>query len=203
MRTTDDIDLFRSFWLASEGEVTGPYTLEQISEMWRSGRIYATAQACEVDFDTWFPITDLRRDFPDIMSTGRSVVASTKIAIPPQDFHQVHQGVYRVLALFFGQVGVHHFYAGEIEFGLWKAGLFIVGLVIALSGLGIGFLGWIILIALGLWVLVDVIDGYTPPADRAARYQSKTSAERVAARQPFMYGLFFALLAIILLVLFA
>lgn len=198
MKMTDEIDLSRMFWISSQGETTGPFTLEQISEMWRCGRIYATAQACEVDTVIWFPITNLKRDFSELMSTGRTVVLSTS-APQKSDLESVHVGIYRVLAVLLGHIGVHNFYSGDVTAGIWKIGLMALGMLLVFSGSSVFVLfGAIFLLILVVWIVVEVVNGPTRPddkVDRAARWV-KTEAEKREARQPLMYLAFFALLII-------
>jgi hypothetical protein len=160
MHITDDVDLYRTFWVSSQGEINGPFTLEQIGEMWRSGRIYATAQACEVGSEIWFPVTNLRRDFPELMATGRTSAPPPQRVTIKEPVNPVNVGVYRVLAILLGHIGVHDFYAGYVAAGIWKIGLLLLSFFLLSSGTSIFILfGSIFLFGLVAWILYDLIKG--------------------------------------------
>ena len=190
MNTTDDIDLYRTFWVSSApGSVTGPFTLEQIGGMWRAGQIYATAQICEEGASDWQPVTTLRRDFPEIMSTGMRSAPATIVSDRPA-LPVTHPGTYRVLAILLGHIGVHNFFAGEVAAGIWKIGLMGLGLMLIWSGVSVFLVfGAIFWLGLGAWIVYDLIRGPLDPNDAGQRYEApaKDPAERVKARQPVMY----------------
>lgn len=160
MNITDDIDLYRAFWVSSSpGSVTGPFTLEQIGGMWRAGQLYATAQICEEGASDWHPVTTLRRDFPEIMSTGRTVSMPVTVSNKATGEKDFHVGTYRVLGLLFGTMGVHNFFAGEICPGLVKLLLFAVGGSVWLFDPHLALFGLMVLLVSAVMALIEVING--------------------------------------------
>ena len=162
MNTTDDIDLYRTFWVSSApGSVTGPFTLEQIGGMWRAGQLYATAQICEDGSSDWQPVTTLRRDFPEIMATGRKVSAPVTVSGRTKGKNDFHVGTYRVLGLIFGTMGIHNFFAGEIGAGVLKLVLFSVGAFLLTFGDVAALAGMALLLVSGVIAWVEVLNGQT------------------------------------------
>lgn len=56
-----------------------------------------------------------------------------------------------LLCFFLGSFGIHHFYAGKVGLGITQLLLTIVGFITAVFG------GFVLNIAVGIWVLVDFI----------------------------------------------
>lgn len=138
-----------TFWISQQaGAVDGPYELDQLGHLYRSGSIVATAQVCEVGKEEWRPISELRRCFPAAFS-GASPA--------PSSGRDYNVGVYRLLALFFGFIGVHNFYAGEVASGFWK--FLFVFLAAAFSSVAPP-LSTILVILLFVWVIVEIANGH-------------------------------------------
>jgi TM2 domain protein len=57
-----------------------------------------------------------------------------------------------VLAFFFGTFGVHNFYLGYTKRGAYQLGLAIAGIVLSIVVIGV-----FLIIAAGIWALVDFI----------------------------------------------
>ncbi|TXI62205.1 TM2 domain-containing protein [Mycolicibacterium mageritense] len=77
-----------------------------------------------------------------------------------------------LLQLFFGFLGLGRFYLGYTGIGMTQLGLWIVGLLMLFLGWLLLFvfsiIGFMILIALGIWVLIEaimMIAGAIPDAD--------------------------------------
>lgn len=155
MNTTDQVDLMRTFWLSqSGGGSTGPYTLEQIGSMFRSGAIYATATVCEEGGNSWFPVTHLRSQYPDVFAGFRVTAQQSKTIVPKGP---VNVGVYRVLGLLLGCIGAHNFYAGELAAGIWKLLLLVAAILASAISL---FASAAILLAVALWAFTEIIQGH-------------------------------------------
>jgi hypothetical protein len=45
-----------NYYLFDQGEQRGPYSLEQVGEMWRAGLITAEAQICQAGDEDWQPV---------------------------------------------------------------------------------------------------------------------------------------------------
>jgi|GEM_PF-2789143 len=157
MNEYDDIDLSRMYFLTTAtGATDGPISLKEIGARFQRGDIYPTAKVCEVGGEQWQSVSNLRREFPAIMS-GR-------MSMPPQEpvragalREPVSQGIYRLLALFFGGLGAHNFYGAELGAGFTKLGLLLALIIMDLAGWS--FLAGAILISLAVWVLIDLVRG--------------------------------------------
>lgn len=164
MNAPDPVDLMRQFWLAGAGEAPrGPYTLEQIGVMFRSGAVYATAQVCEDGDSAWRPVTDLRREFPAVFAGG---AAAPRPAPPVAPAYNA--GVFRVLALLLGFIGGHNFYAGDVGAGLVKLLCLVVSALAPVLAGELGLvLSWGIFIVVLLVLVLELIRGESIPSSKA------------------------------------
>jgi TM2 domain-containing membrane protein YozV len=162
MTALDPVDSMRQFWIAFAGEEpSGPYTLDQVGAMFRSGQIYATAQVCEEGESAWRPVTNLRREFPSAFSAP----AAPRIAAPVAQAY--HPGVFRILALFFGIIGAHNFYVGDVAAGLLKLLLLFVCVAAPVLAGPFGVvLSWILALAALVVLVVEIIRAESLPATR-------------------------------------
>jgi hypothetical protein len=160
MNHIDEIDLARVYFLStSDGLESGPHTLRSIGESFRRGDIYPTARVREEGTENWMPITDLRRQFPGLMSASSTRPSSVVIQGPTHP--PAHPGIYRILALFFGYLGAHNFYAGEVALGISKLALgSLATLILLASNSDFALLvGSALFLTLFTWVIVELIRG--------------------------------------------
>lgn len=157
MNTPDSVDLLRTFWLADPGgQARGPFTLEQIAGMFRSGAIYATAVICEVGTESWRPVTELRREFSALFTGVR---AASVASVPVQKSAGYNVGTYRVLALLLGGIGAHNFYASEVGPGILKLVLLAAGGLFSMIGeLGL-VISWLIAAVVLVIVVIELCEG--------------------------------------------
>lgn len=163
MSTPDSVDLLRTFWLADPGgETRGPFTLDQVAGMFRSGAIYATAVVCEVGTESWRPVTDLRREFSGLF-TGVQAAPAPSIEAPKSSAYNV--GIYRVLALLLGGIGAHNFYASEVGPGIIKLVLLVASAAFAaVDEIGV-VISWLIAAVLLVLVLIELCQGHSVAHD--------------------------------------
>jgi TM2 domain-containing membrane protein YozV len=148
-----------TYFLLINGQQNGPYTVNQMKAMWQTGSINVGTQYWQVGMSGWQPLANIRHfiEVPNAQgNTGNPIVinqvnqnAAYGFAAPPQAFMRStkSRGVYIVLGLFLGCLGIHNFYAGY-------AGKGIAQLLITL------FLGWFFGLGIfitGLWVLIEII----------------------------------------------
>jgi TM2 domain-containing membrane protein YozV len=167
MNQLDSIDLMREFWISQNGEVPGgPFTLEQIGSMWRSGAVYATAQVCESGSETWLPVTSLRRDFPAAFGAAAAVRNSSPVSAPVAASY--HPGIFRILLLVLGGLGGHNFYAGDVGAGLQKLFLLVVAVVAPILAGDLGLLlSWGIAVIVFIVLVIELIRGESIPSGRS------------------------------------
>jgi len=167
----DDIDLARNYWLSRDGgEVEGPFALEQLAGMWKSGLIYPTAKVCEDGTENWESITDVRRQFSGVMDASSHSVSTepARRVVEKGLMEEARQNpiVYLALALFFGMFGIHNFWAGEVGRGLVKVFGAVMGLVAVTSGMDVGFL---LLGVIAVWSLIEGIGGPVVISDQSEK----------------------------------
>lgn len=122
-------------------EQRGPFTLEQLQGMWRAGAVTMETNYWVEGFDEWMPletILELLQPSPQQHRSHTSYPAST-LRKPKS------RGVYIILGLLFGCLGIHNFYAGYV--GRGAAQLIIT---VLLSWTIIGLLLTVV------WALVEV-----------------------------------------------
>ena len=133
------------YYVLQNDETKGPYTLNQLRSMWGSGALTGNMRYCEEGYTDWLPLSDLQlmlepepqRLSPQsqrLIQDSGQLVRSTK-----------SRGIYIILGLFLGCLGIHNFYAGYHAKGA-------IQLIITIV------LGWLIigLVVTGLWALVDI-----------------------------------------------
>jgi TM2 domain-containing membrane protein YozV len=131
-------------------EKNGPYTLGQLQAMWRAGSITVDTQYWFDGQSEWMPLSTI---LELIEPQERSRMPQSYFAPPVQVVRATKsRGIYIILGLFLGFLGIHNFYAGY--YGRGAAQLIITVI-----------LGWFLigLVITGLWVLVEIftvkIDG--------------------------------------------
>ena len=146
-----------SYFLMLAGQQSGPYTVNQMKTMWQSGNINAGTHYWQTGMTGWQPLANIQHFLdapgghqahtPIVINQVNQNVAAYAPAYPQAMMRSTKsRGVYIVLGLFFGCLGVHNFYAGY-------GGRGAVQLLITL------FLGWIGIgfLITGLWALIEII----------------------------------------------
>ena len=100
------------YWLSiGDGKTYGPYTVEELLQHRREGRLGVTAQLCPEGGTTWIPATS-------ILEFGAVTGAPPTLPPPPPPFapnmdprakSKVAAGV---LGILLGALGIHNFYLG-------------------------------------------------------------------------------------------
>ena len=134
------------YYVSQNNQTKGPFTLNQMQAMWNSGTITGDLLYCEEGADTWFSLSDLQ-----------PMLEPAPPHSSPQTLRSIHQqpqlvrtaksrGIFIILGLFLGCLGLHNFYAGYHGRGAAQLiitcllGVFVIGLVITV-----------------LWSLVEII----------------------------------------------
>jgi TM2 domain-containing membrane protein YozV len=87
-----------------------------------------------------------------VVAPNAATVQQVQIVNQPKS-----RGTYIILALFFGAIGIHNFYANQNAVGAAKIGLFFVTLIVdASTGFYSGFF-MIALVVNAIWALVEAI----------------------------------------------
>jgi TM2 domain-containing membrane protein YozV len=142
-----------TYFLLLNGQQTGPYTVNQMRSMWQTGSINSATSYWQEGMASWRVLADIRPflDGPASNQVNNQVVVNqvsqTGFAQPVLIHPPKSRGVFIVLGLFFGCLGVHNFYAGYSGKGV--AQLLITVLLGWVFGLG--------LIITAVWALIEII----------------------------------------------
>jgi TM2 domain-containing membrane protein YozV len=133
------------YYIFQNNETKGPYTLNQLKNMWNAGTITSNLQYCEEGQSGRFPLSDLQPMLEPEQQrlspqSQRLVQQSAQLVRPAKS-----RGIYIILGLFLGCLGIHNFYAGY--HGRGAAQLIITIL-----------LGWLVvgIIITGIWALIEI-----------------------------------------------
>jgi len=133
-----------NYYLLLDETTKGPYTIGQLRSMWNTGMITVNTPYCQQGDAAWKSLAEIQPQ----LEPG-AVVSSFPGPVQPPSFARVQvsksRGIYIILALFLGCLGIHNFYAGHYGKGTAQ-------LVITLV------LGWMVigLIITGLWALSEI-----------------------------------------------
>jgi TM2 domain-containing membrane protein YozV len=96
-----------------EGEDTkGPFTIGQLRAMWNSGSITRKTLHCIEGDEAWRPLSDILRQLePSPLTAPTPVVVQQPSVVMVRATKS--RGVFIILGLFFGCLGIHNFYAGH------------------------------------------------------------------------------------------
>jgi TM2 domain-containing membrane protein YozV len=131
------------YYVSVEGKEGGPYTIEQLRQMWEQGILTANTL-----FWSEFSSERLRLlDFFAAEKTAGDVNMSVPLTYKGEASQRILPAL--LLCLFLGALGAHRFYSGWSGFGIGQALLFFGGLI----ALDLG--GGMLLFACGMWVLAD------------------------------------------------
>lgn len=138
----------RRFYINDNGEAKGPYTFGQLRSMWNTGTVTGDTLYCEEGFEEWLHLRILEDELDPPPQPQQSVRQASFAGGQPRTIvvrAAKSRGVYIILGLFLGLLGIHNFYAGHNRNGAWQ-------LIITV------FLGWTIvgLFITGIWSLIDI-----------------------------------------------
>lgn len=83
--------------------------------------------------------------------TAQPGASSSTKSMMTYDANKKSMGVAYLLAFFLGGLGIHRFYLGSTTSAIVQLVLTIVGCVLTLA-----IVGWFVLAAVGIWVIVDL-----------------------------------------------
>lgn len=135
----------KPYYILDAEETRGPFTIGQLRSMWSTGSITTKTMHCQEGDEQWRPLSSILH-----LIEPPPTVAPASVAISQPSVLVVRatksRGVYIILGLFFGCLGIHNFYAGH--YGRGAAQLIITLL-----------LGWLIigLVITVLWSLIEII----------------------------------------------
>ena len=119
-----------NYWIsANGGEPTGPYTISQLQSMWKTGAITAAHVFWRDGFEKWKPILEietlLKYNSENRVKTPEPPPMPNLCVLAKKSDRQL--SVYFALALFFGLLGAHNFYAKRTVHGVIQLGIFLIG----------------------------------------------------------------------------
>jgi hypothetical protein len=134
-----------SYYILEGEDTKGPYTIGQLRSMWGTGSITAKTMHCQEGDEQWRPLSsilDLLEPAPTAARVPVAVYQPSVLVVRATK----SRGVYIILGLFFGCLGIHNFYAGHNGRGAAQ-------LIITI------LLGWLIigLVITVLWSLIEII----------------------------------------------
>ena len=139
------------YFLHLNDQQTGPYSIEQIRFMLRTGKASKNTLYWQDGLTEWLPLSTIS----DELSPQPSPLAFAAQHRTPPAESDCSRGIYIILALFFGLLGIHNFYAGHLRAGAWQCILFVL-------------LFWTVVVPIGLFVWV-VIELFTVTTDGKGR----------------------------------
>ena len=111
------------YYINKDDKQTGPFTIGQLRSMWSSGSLTTATLFWHEGATGWLPLRTISTDLepiptpkhavtpePQTISTTRPTIVRTAKS----------RGIYIILGLFFGLLGVHNFYAGHYRPAIWQ-----------------------------------------------------------------------------------
>jgi len=140
------------YYILQSEEPKGPYTLSQLKNMWSSGAVtgdiqYAPEGMRPNDKSQWPLLAELQSELEP--KPQRPIQQRPVVVRPTKS-----RGIFIILGLFFGCLGVHNFYAGYYAKGAAQLAITIL-------------LGWFIIgfVVTAVWALIEICI-VTEDADR-------------------------------------
>lgn len=100
------------YWLSiGDGKTYGPYTVEELLQHRREGRLGVTAQLCPEGGTTWIPATSIL-DFGAVTGAPPTLPPPPPPFAPNLDPRAKSKVAAGVLGILFGALGIHNFYLG-------------------------------------------------------------------------------------------
>ena len=129
------------YFLHLKGEQAGPYSIEQIRLMLRTGQASKHTLYWQDGLTEWLPLSTIA---DELQPRPASSSFTAQYQAPPRE-SDYSRGIYIILALFFGLLGIHNFYAGRIGVGACQCILFVT-------------LFWTVIVPVVLlvWVIIEL-----------------------------------------------
>lgn len=130
------------YFITLDGAVQGPFTLGQMQSMWSAGRLNLRTQFMKGEAGAWEAMSVLVPLLePAIPVRGERTTDDVQVVATRKS-----RGMFMVLGLIFGSIGLHNFYAGFVGKGIVQ---FAVSLLLC----------WTLLIPvlIWLWAVLEVI----------------------------------------------
>ena len=144
------------YYIASGEAQKGPYTLDQLRSMWSQGLLTANDFYWYEGLTKWYSLHQLMAT----SATGIPAPAASEVQVMDRFQPQTGQPpqrqriIYILFGLFFGQLGIHNFYAGYPGRGIAKIVLtFICGVI---AGSVDDFPGIVFFIIPVAWILFEL-----------------------------------------------
>jgi TM2 domain-containing membrane protein YozV len=180
-------------WLGNEQK--GPFSAPEVQALVRGGLADGTTQIRPEGADDWYAISEIKFESVAVEERPPSgSIPEVRIARESKS-----QAAYCVLAIFFGQLGVHNFYAGQVTLGAIKLGLTLV------------FCFTIVIpVVMWIWAIVEVcttnVNGEEPqpaPTDQEEREVVVVTTQYDPMGWKWLVGFGVAILGLILLIAFS
>jgi hypothetical protein len=104
-----------NYFLRLNEKQAGPYSIEQVRLMMRTGQVSKDTLYWEDGLTEWLPLSTLGDEIPAPMPVSAAAFAPPAAPIVES---RCSRGVYIILGLFLGPLGVHNFYAGRYSAGV-------------------------------------------------------------------------------------
>ena len=149
-----------AYYIWLNDQQTGPFTIEQLRNMWRIGKInskllYWREGGC----DEWLPLSTLS---DELQPPQQSYMVSSESASRRNSHAEKKILPAFLLCLFVGCLGAHRFYAGKVGTGIlllftWILFIFttVIGTTSDIAGIHVL---WVVSgLGFGIWILIDFI----------------------------------------------
>ncbi|MEQ1858462.1 MAG: NINE protein [Chthoniobacteraceae bacterium] len=146
------------YYIYRNDEQHGPYSVGQLRSMWKSGTITGDVPYRYADSDEWIPLSTISDELEGPTQTAPTPLHqySAQSSLKTPSSKRILPAF--LLCFFFGTLGIHRFYCGHPVSGFIMLSLGIVGTTCMLISASVSdVVSAIIVIALGLWILVDFI----------------------------------------------
>lgn len=116
------------YYILKGEETKGPYTIGQLRGMWNTGTITGNTQHCQEGNSAWQPLNAILHQLEPPTAPASPVPQPSVVVLTARK----SRGVYIILGLFLGTLGIHNFYAGYHGKGAMMLIITLLSLVLAL-----------------------------------------------------------------------
>jgi hypothetical protein len=157
------------YYLVMDDKEQGPFTIGQLRSLWNAGKITSKTYYFQPGMIEWKPLAQVvtRLEPPPTKEAEPTIIKTAK-----------SRGVYIILGIFFGTLGIHNFYAGYNSKGASQIIVWIIAFVAEMAGMmhrepgfnpassgnalyddplsALPALGFCLLMVLLIWVILDL-----------------------------------------------